>query len=338
MSKRTDANRGFVTAEQVAARAGVSRSAVSRTFTAGASVSPATRNKVERAALDLGYRVNRLAQGLINDRSNLVGVIGANLSTPHSALQLDMLSAALLRRGFQSLLLNATDSGRDVGLMIELILEFRVRAIVLLSGTPPAVLVEECLAKGIPIILINRPEVGASADVIVSDDLTGGRLAADRLLRAGCRRLAIIRSAAGTHSQLRREAAFRGRARESGLDPVSWTSGSTGYETGVEAARTLLNGQEIDGAFCVTDLLALGFMDGVRHVVGKAVPDDVCVIGFDDIPQASWLAYRLTTINQCLESQTEVVVEAIARASETRHEGILEVIPVRLVERATVRP
>src|SRR5215213_4710559 len=108
--KRDRAARNFVTAEDVARLAGVSRSAVSRTFTPGASVSPDVRQRVQEAAKVLGYRVNRLARSLISDRSNLVGVVGSNLSTPFMARQLDQLSQALLKRSMQCLLLNAADS------------------------------------------------------------------------------------------------------------------------------------------------------------------------------------------------------------------------------------
>src|SRR3954471_21914900 len=89
--------RAFATAEDVARLAGVSRSAVSRTFTPGASVSAEVRERVQGAAKTLGYRVNRLARSLISDESNLIGVVGTNLSTPFMARQLDELSSALLK-------------------------------------------------------------------------------------------------------------------------------------------------------------------------------------------------------------------------------------------------
>src|SRR4051812_43199681 len=129
MKKKTSSlTRGFTTAHEVAKRAGVSRSAVSRTFTPGASVSARTREKVAKAAEELGYRVNRFARSLISDESHLVGIVGANLSTPFMAAQLDHLSTALLRKGLQCLLLNAADAGRDVAPLIAMMLEFRVRA------------------------------------------------------------------------------------------------------------------------------------------------------------------------------------------------------------------
>ena len=145
----------FVTAADVAERAGVSRSAVSRTFTPGASVSTKARERILRAADHLGYRVNRLAQSLINARSNLIGLVGTDLQQPFHAEFLTTLSAALLADGFQCMLLNAANAQRDMSALIARVLEYRVFAIVVMTGTPPARIVEECLSNSVPVILVN---------------------------------------------------------------------------------------------------------------------------------------------------------------------------------------
>ena len=129
--------RSFVTAAEIAEHAGVSRSAVSRTFTPGASVSSAIA-RASRSRRLLGYRVNRLAQSLINARSNIVGLVGADLQQPFHAECLATLSEALLADGFQCMLLNAANAGRDMGAVIERVLEYRVCAIVVMNGTPPS--------------------------------------------------------------------------------------------------------------------------------------------------------------------------------------------------------
>jgi len=105
----------------------------------------------------------------------------------------------------------------------------------------------------------------------------------------------------------------------------------------VEAAKGLLTAHDLDGVFCVTDLMALGFLDGAR-AMGRRVPEDLSVIGFDDILQSAWAAYRLTTVRQSMSDLTESVLAAIEREM-TGERGILahEVLPVELVERATVR-
>jgi len=324
--------RGFVTAEEVARKAGVSRSAVSRTFTPGGSVSTAVRRKVMKAAQELGYRVNRLAQGLNNDRSNLIGVVGANLGSPFISKQLDLLSIGLLRRGLQCLLLNAADARKDIAPLIELLFEFRAQAIVVLSGEPPASIIDECIANGVRLILINQRLDRTDTNMVLSDDSHGADLAAMRLVQARCRKVAVISSGSKTPAQMRRVSAFSQRMAIEGVDVVSWSDGTTSYESGYQAGCDLLGDKDIDGAFCVTDLLALGFMDAARLEMGRHVPQDLSIVGFDDIPQARWKSYQLTTVGQSFDVLTEKVLTALASDEpETR----LQIVPVALVERIT---
>ncbi|WP_457580895.1 LacI family DNA-binding transcriptional regulator [Ensifer canadensis] len=326
--------RGFVTAEEVAKRAGVSRSAVSRTFTPGASVSQAVRRKVLKAARELGYRVNRLAQGLNNDRSNLIGVVGTNLSAPFISKQLDLLSIGLLRRGLQCLLLNAADARKDIAPLIELLFEFRAQAIVVLSGEPPTPIVDECIANGVRLILVNQRLDRTDTNMVLSDDSRGADLAALRLIAAKCKKVAVVCSASQTPAQVRRATAFTQRMQATGIEVVAWSDGPTSYESGYQAGRDLLRDKRIDGAFCVTDLLALGFLDAARIEMHRRVPQDVSVVGFDDIPQAGWKSYELTTIEQSLSALTANVLTALETDEPATR---LQVVPVSLIERKTVR-
>lgn len=326
--------RGFVTAEDVAKRAGVSRSAVSRTFTQGGSVSASVRRKVLKAARELGYRVNRLAQGLNNDRSNLVGVVGANIGSPFISKQLDLLSIALLRNGLQCLLLNATDARKDIAPLIELLFEFRAQAIVVLSGEPPSAIIDQCVANGVRLILINQQLERTDTSMILTDDSRGADLAATRLLQAKCKKVALVTSGSHTPAQVRRASAFSQKMKAAGVEIISWSEGATSYDSGYRAGCELLGDPSIDGAFCVTDLLALGLLDAARKQMHRRVPDDLSVVGFDDIPQASWMSYELTTIAQSFTALTDNVLAALeSDDQETR----LQVVPVSLIERKTVR-
>jgi len=217
--------------------------------------------------------------------------------------------------------------------MIERILEYRARALVILSGSPPNAIVEESLRRGLRVILVNKPMRGVAADTILSDDLLGAQLAADRLVRSGARRLAVVASASRTPNQRRRIAGFRSRAREHGLPITVWAAGETSYETGRRAADALLPHCP-DGIFCVTDLLAMGFLDGARHRHGRSIPHDFSVIGFDDVAAAGWSAYGLTTISQSVAALTRAVLEAVEREGLP---GRRVVLPVELIERDTVR-
>ena len=327
--------RGFVTSEDVARRAGVSRSAVSRTFTEGASVSDRTRSRVMKAAEELGYRVNRLAQGLTSERSTLVGIVGANLQAPYMAAQVDALSQMLLREGLQCLLLNAADAANNITRLIDRILEFRVRAIVIMSGVPSSSIVRECIANGVRVILVNQVVDGAKTDTILADNEAGARLAAEALIRTGCRRPAVITAAERTMSLARRRDSAVARFSAAGLKPVCWSRGDVSYEAGVAAARELLDAPDIDGVFCVTDLLALGFLDAARDS-GYRVPEDLQVIGFNDTPQASWLSYRLTSVGLPMDVLMRAVMEAILR-EENLSKPMRTLLPLTLVERATTR-
>lgn len=331
----TRPNRGFVTSGEVARLAGVSRSAVSRTFTAGASVSEKTRQRVHDAANALGYRVNRLAQSLIGDTSNLVGIVGANLAAPFMAAQLDALSRALLLRGLQTLLLNAAEGG-DIEQLISLMLEFRVRAVVVMSGRPPRRIVEECARNQVRVILVNTTADLHGADTVLIDDAAGGRLSADRLVAAGCRSCAVVNGRPNTYNHKLRAHSFMERIGESGRPVRIWEADASDYNAGLVAAGQMLAEGEIDGVFCTTDLTALGVMDGLRSRLGKRVPEDVSVIGFDDIPQASWELYRLTTIRQPIHGIVSAVMTALERSGPDGDAPAI--VPVELVERQTVKP
>jgi DNA-binding LacI/PurR family transcriptional regulator len=330
--------RGFVTAADVARRAGVSRSAVSRAFTPGASVSPEARKRILRAAEHLGYRVNRLAQGLINARSNVIGLVGADLQQPFHAEFLTSLSAAFLADGFQCMLLNAANAQRDMGALITRVLEYRVFAIVVMSGTPPARVVLECLDNGVPVVLVNKALAGVRVDTVMADHAAGGRLAAQQLLGAGCRRLAVVSSAARTASLTGRINGFCACAADAGVRVRVRQEGDTDYASGRDAALALLAEEAFDGVFCVSDLLALGFLDAARTRCGRRVPEDLSIIGFDNIPQAGWDAYRLTTFHQPVADLTQAVMQILRRRKEHVGASLAQVlVPVRPVVRSTVR-
>ncbi|TYC61731.1 LacI family transcriptional regulator [Rhodobacterales bacterium] len=326
----------FVSASDVARLAGVSRSAVSRTFTEGASVAPKTRERIIRAAEELGYRVNLLARTLHKERSDLVGLVGANLSNPYISAQVDALTAALQAQGLQCMLLNlAGAEGTDESALARL-LEYRVRTVVLLSGAVPDTLVRLASANGTRLVLINRPlpDNAGRVDQIEADSAAGGALAANRLIAAGCRNVAVVVSASRTSAKLARAEAFVEVMEKNDVDVTTWSQGCNTYDTGIEAAEGLLSRQGIDGIFGVTDEIALGIMNTARHSLGLRVPEDVSVIGFDDAPISAWSSHGLTTIRQSLSSLTKATIETItgpADAPPYHH-----FIPVSLVERGSV--
>jgi DNA-binding LacI/PurR family transcriptional regulator len=330
-------SRSFVSAQMVADLAGVSRSAVSRTFTDGASVSEATRQKVLSAAKTLGYHVNHLARGLIQDRSNIVCLVVADLTTPFRSRMVDTLTRRLQAIDKVAMVINTGGDSDSVSAALRQALHFRADATVVLSGTPAASLVDTCIASGQRVVLINRDDQVEGSENLSVDNEAAAREALFLLQRAGCQRPAVVSSEAETPSLVARHTAFTAAARELGLAPTLIRIGPTSYASGVEAARHVFgraNGP--DGVFCVTDLLALGFMDAARHEFGLDIPRDLCVVGFDDIEQAGWESYRLTTFAQPVAEMADHVANLLGLDNPGRDRR--RVFRANPVWRKTVRP
>ena len=296
----------FISALQVAQLAGVSRSAVSRTFTAGASVSPRTRAKVLAAAQQLGYQVNHLARCL-HDTSRIVSLITTDISTPFQASFLDQLTRALQQIDKVAMVINTKGDAQSVAAALSQTLSFRAEASIILSGQPQKELIDKCLTNGQRVILVNRNYDHPHAENIRIDNDGTARAALAILQRQGCQRVTVVASDVGSVGLEARERGFVAAAQAAGLEVEVLRYGDTSYASGVAMAASLR--QMPDGVFCVTDLLACGFLDEVRRR-GVRVPEEMVLIGFDDIEQARWHAYQLTTFRQ---PQQQMVQHIIAR-------------------------
>lgn len=328
----------FVSADEVARLAGVSRSAVSRTFTEGASVSDKTRRKVMEAAQALNYHVNHLARGLSKVASRPVCLIGSDLHAPFQAALLATLTERIQQTGRATMIINTSGDAADVEAALTRALEYRASSTVVMSGSPSEAVVQRCIATGQQVILINRkgadPAQPGPLHVTI-DYRRAMAQAVDMLRRAGCLRLAVVASTAGTPSLLARERGFLDSARQEGLEVDVLRAGPTCYQTGRDAARELLARVRPDGVFCVTDLIACGFMDAARGEFGLTIPRDICVLGFDDIAQSGWDGYALSTFRQPLSAMADAVCGFLVQPDEVTTTTLyLEAEPI---ERRTIR-
>lgn len=308
--------KSMANAAEVARLAGVSRSAVSRTFTPGSSVSAETRRKVLAAAETLNYHVNHLARGLSKEACRPVCILGGNLSAPYQASLLDQITRRLHQTQRAVMVIN-TDGGEESSdAALRQTLNYRAAATIVLSGSPQASLVETCLQSGQQVILINRMGQFDGADHI-GIDCTSTMADAYRMLsRAGCQHIAMISSSVRSPSMVIRETKFLAAASNAGGTCRLVHPGAASYETGAAAARELLAGHDRpDGLFGVTDLVACGFIDVARHEFGLRIPEDICIIGFDNIEQAGWVGYQLTTFAQPLTDMANAIIELLDSAS-----------------------
>jgi DNA-binding LacI/PurR family transcriptional regulator len=328
---------GRITIRDVAKAAGVSTSAVSRVFTDGASASATTRARVNAAAKALGYRPNALARALVGERTNLVALVIGQARNVFDSLFLEALADALARHG-QNLLISLVhgESAVDEGMMSAL--DYQADAVVVAAGTVPLATSERCLRLGVPIILCGRVLEREGVDCILGDNRDGARQAAELLVRGGCRRIAYLGRGPTAYSDSEREDGLRDALARLGLAPVATATVDPDNDHGFAAATALLSAPlRPDAVFCGTDLIALGVLETAR-ALGLRVPEDVAVIGFDNVPMSAWPSFRLTTVDYPIATTAETVVERIqARLAEPNLPAIVRRIPTRLVARATTR-
>ena len=336
-----DKPRGTVTASDVALLAGVSRSAVSRTFTEGASVAPETREKVMQAARDLGYRVNFLARSLKDQqRTRLIGLVVSDMDHSLRAQLVDSLSRALVAADYRPFLL-PTSRGEDTRRAIDMMLHYNVSGAIVTSDASPQEIAAECARHDVPLVLVNKALMGGHVANVTQDTEAAGRLAAEALAEAGCRRVALARQRRPSYTIDLRCDAFAQNLPRLGLELVATAQGDAqNYAGGQEAGADFLGKDiEAEGVYCANDFLALGFMDHLRHA-GLRIPQDLAIVGCDDIAEAAWGAYQLTTVRQSVEALTEATLEALLTCIADRHARPgLTTIGVDLIRRnSTARP
>lgn len=325
-----------VTAQDVAYRAGVSRAVVSRALSNNGSISPATRERVLRAATELGYQVNFLAQGLNRRRSHLVGVIVSRISDPFRSSLLDALLSEIQRCGFQALV-SEIHSEKDLAHTLRRFAQFRVSGAIVTSGQPPESLVNECVSQQIPVVGINRQPDIPFVDYVCSDNVYGATLAAGQLVRNGCRRFGWLNTAHSTWAGRMRGDAFYQALQTLGVDTArnlqSIIAPIEGYDGGFQAAVGA--DETVEGIFCANAQLACGFLDGM-HQRGRHSPDDFQLIGFDNTPQTAQYSYQLTTLHQDVEEiSRQALTRLLERADDPLQPSRTTWVDVQLISRRT---
>jgi len=301
-----------VTSADVARLAGVSQSAVSRVFTPGASASKKTVEKVRAAADQLGYRPNVLARGLITGRTRMIGLVVAYLENQFYPVALELLSRALQAKGYHILIFLAENSTERVAEVMKELLDYQVDGIITASVGISSDIAARCSAVGIPMVLFNRGQDDENLSEVTSDNVAGGRRAAEFLIAGGHRRIAHIMGWQGASTGRDRAIGFRFALEAAGLAPVAMVDGMYSRDRAAAAARELCSGPDRpDAIFVGNDHMAFAVMDVLRHELNLSVPHDVSVVGYDDVPLAAWPAYDLTTIRQPVHRMVDATVSAL---------------------------
>lgn len=327
-----------VTSQEVAALAGVSQSAVSRVFTPGSSVSPKTAEKVRAAAAQLGYRPNVLARSLKSGKSRIIGLVVAYLENYFYPEMVERLSVELQKVGYHVLIFLAPVASANVDQIVRELMDYQVDGIVLASVAMSSDLAARCKSTGVPVVLFNRGNDDASLSSVTTDNYAGGKALADYLCATGHERIAYIAGFPGATTQRDREAGFRAGLAAAGRELFARAEGNFDYRTAQAAARELFaTSHRPDAVFVGNDHMAFAVMDVLRYELGLAIPADVSVVGFDDVPPAAWPAYDLTTFRQHADQMVGETVNLLMSSMGAEAEPRQIVLPGALMIRGSTR-
>ena len=327
-----------VTAQQVAKRLGLSQSTVSRAFTETASIHPKTRERVIKVANLLGYQPNVIARSLIMRRTNIIAVVMSNLTDPFYPLVLDRLAQRIQASGRQ-LLFFIIPAGKHVDEVLPCLLQYRVDAILITSATVSSRMAAVCVGEGTPVVLFNRYVPGLKVAAVCCDNVSAGRAVADYLSARGHVRPAFVSAESDVTTNLDRARGFSARLQELGVKlHADETGGDFSYAAGYHATRRLIGRRPLpDAIFFASDIMAIGGIEAIR-AAGLRVPEDISVVGFDDILMAAWPAYALTTIRQPIQEMVECAAKILNLddASKSKPSRKTQLLRAELVERTSV--
>lgn len=326
-----------VTLKDVAERAGVSRSAVSRTFTEGASVSARTRAKVEAAAQELGYAPNALASSLTTGRTKLIGLIANNFHNPLILEVFDLFTRGLQARGLRPLLVNLSGAS-DPAASVQMLRQYSVDGVIVASSTLPSSFARACKTAHLPVVhAFGRHSPTPDVHVVGIDNVACGRMAAEALMQRGYRNVAFLGGPESATSTQDRAAGFQQAL--AGRDVRVTLTYATDYtfDAGRAEMQRLLADTPAEAYFCGDDLLAVGALSAIQDA-GLSVPGDIGLIGLNDMEMSRWQNIGLTTIRQPVAEIIAAAIDLVVATIETpERPPETRLFPCRVIARGTLR-
>lgn len=318
---------GRVSMAQVAARAGVSGQTVSRVANGSPRVDPGTRARVEQAMAELGYRPHRAARALRTGRTQTIGLVVTTLATVGNSRMLQATAEAAAERGYALVLVTASASVAEA---FDSLIEQEVDGAIVLNEASALVPADE-RPPGLRLVIVDAP--GSADRAVVHSDHVGGAAAATaRLLAAGHESVHHVAGPADSFAAAERERGWRETLAAAGITPPEVVRGDWSADSGFAAGAALAGATAV---FCANDQMALGLLRAFAEA-GRDVPEDVSVIGFDDVPDAANYRPPLTTIRQDFTALAHRAVELLVSEIEGDQAAPGAVIvPTVLIERAS---
>lgn len=326
-----------ITIKDVAKEAGISYATVSRAFNNGTEISEKTRKHVLKIAAEMGYQPNGIARSLVNKQSKTIALIVPDISNPFFADIALATIAEANKRGYNTLLCNTGWDAENEQKQIDLVLEKRVDGIIL---KPDDVSKFDFEKITVPVVLFSYRNSGHVASIEVENE-KGGFLACEHLIKCGYKRIAAVSGAKASQSNSMRVSGYKSALVKYGMqvDESLISYGQFTIESGYQNTGRMLERQDRpDAFFCGNDLIALGVYQSVVSK-GLLVPEDIGIVGFDDVYFASFPQTQLTTIAQPRKVMGELAAQMLIDRIENPEKDLVRnyVLPAELVIRSSSR-
>jgi DNA-binding LacI/PurR family transcriptional regulator len=324
------------TSIDVARLAGVSRSAVSRAFTEGASVAPETRERVLKAAKALRYTPNLIARSLNTRRSMIVALAISHLDNQFYPLIVEYISEALGNVGYRLLLYITRGEESHEPLLDELV-RYGVDGLILASSGIAPSLLRGCAEAGLPVVMMNNTSADSGVPQVTGDNVAGGRKVA-RFLAAGAHRcFAYLAGIPGVSSSDERLTGYQGELVAAGYGEPIIAEGLFDFDTSVAATRRLLaRSDRPDAIFCANDITAFAAVNAAREA-GIEPGRGLSIVGFDNVTISQWPTLALTTYSQPALAMATTVVDLLRRLMLEEGVEPRRIVPGQLIVRQTTR-
>ena len=322
----------MATIKDVAEVAEVTVTTVSRVLNNRGYISEKTRKKVYDAIKQLNYSPNEMARSLLRKKSNLIGLIIPTVAHPFFAELTNCIEYYAYKLGYKILLCNSYQDSAKEKEYIMMLKSNQVDGIIMASHTLE---IEEYLNLNLPIVAIDRM-FSKSIPFITSDNYSGGVLATNLLIDKGCTKLAHISGSLELETPANNSyKAFIDVVNERNIEHVILETklGILGsYEEIVY--KLFEENPDIDGIFASSDMIGISVIK-VAKMLGKEIPKDLKIVGYDDITFSSLVVPSLTTIKQPMEKMGELVIQVLIDQMEEKEVSLKNILPITLVERET---
>ena len=327
-----------VTLADIAQATGFSINTVSRALNGKPDVHERTREIIQAVARKLNYHPDRLARGLRQQATRVIGLVVSDVANPFFGSLMKSISRHARARDYQVLLQDSDESSILESNAIDVLLAERIDGVLICPVQVESASIERLIGSGLPVVLVGRYFQDLDVDFVSPDDTQGGRLAAQHLLDLGHRRIGMINASPWISSARDRQEGFVQAHEAAGVavDSSLIRSGVVDHLAGYREATTLLQEHpDLTAIVAYSDFVAFGIARAIWEA-GLSIPEDISLVGFDDTPLATCLPVPLSTVRTPIEQLGSRSVDVLCRKIEGEYSlPTRETLPLVFVERSS---